>query len=102
MNFLRNANHSMMRLMARMMPSCKDVSEMISQGIDGDLPFRKRVSVRLHVSLCCFCRRYEKQIHLLRRGFGCYADPDKNPAEKSLSPEAKARLEKALADHAKQ
>lgn len=51
--------------------------------------------------MCGLCRRYEKQLRLLRRGFSYYADPDKNVAEKPLSPEAKARLEKALADNAK-
>jgi hypothetical protein len=90
-----------MRLMTRVMPSCKDISELISQTMDRQLPLRKRLSIRLHVSMCGLCRRYEKQLHLLRRGFTCYADPDQNTAEKSLSPETKARLEKALADSAK-
>lgn len=101
MNLLRKANYAMMRLMARVMPSCKDISALISEGMDRQLPLRKRLSIRLHVSMCSLCRRYEKQIHLLRRGFDYYADPDKNAAEQSLSPEAKTRLEKALADSAK-
>lgn len=98
MNFLRKANYRMMRLMARVMPSCKDVSALISKGMDRQLPLRKRLSIRLHVSMCDLCRRYEKQIHLLRRGFSYYADPDMNIAENPLTPEAKARLEKAIAD----
>jgi hypothetical protein len=101
MNLLRKANYAMMRLMARVMPSCKDISALISEGMDRQLPLRKRLSIRLHVSMCSLCRRYEKQIHLLQRGFDHYADPDKNAAEQSLSPEAKTRLEKALADSAK-
>lgn len=101
MKSLRKANHAMMRLMARFMPSCKDVSELISLAIDSRLPLRKRLSIRLHVSMCGFCRRYEKQLHLLRRGFTCYADPEQNKAEKSLSPEARARLEKAMSDNTK-
>lgn len=102
MKVLRRANHTMMRLMVRVMPSCRDISELISQAMDRRLPLRKRLSIRLHVSMCGFCRRYEKQLHLLRHGFTCYADPDQNQAEKPLSPEAKAKLEKALADCAKQ
>lgn len=101
MTFLRKANYAMMRLMARVMPSCKDISALISEGMDRQLPLQKRLSIRLHVSMCSLCRRYEKQIHLLRGGFGYYADPDKSAAEQSLSPEAKAKLEKALADCAK-
>jgi hypothetical protein len=100
MNLFQKANYAMMRLMVRVMPSCRDISQLISDGMDRNLPLRKRLSIRLHVGMCRLCRRYEKQLRLLRRGFGYYADPDKNAAEKSLSPEAKARLE-ALADSAK-
>ena len=102
MKVLRRANYVVMRLMVRVMPSCKEISELLSQAMDQRLPLRKRLSMWLHVSMCGLCRRYEKQLHLLRRGFDCYADPDTNTAETSLSPEAKTRLEKALADSAKQ
>jgi hypothetical protein len=101
MNVLQKANYALMRLMARVMPSCKDISELISEGMDRNLPLRKRLSIRLHVSMCGWCRRYDRQLHLLRHGFSHYADPEKNATEKPLSPEAKARLEKALADSAK-
>ena len=91
----------MMRLMVRVMPSCRDISQLISNGMDRNLPLRKRLSIRLHVSMCGLCRRYEKQLHLLRAGVGHYADPEANAVEKSLSPEAKEKLGKALADRAK-
>jgi hypothetical protein len=101
LNPLQKANYAMMRLMVRVMPSCRDISQLISDGMDRNLPLRKRLSIRLHVSMCGFCRRYEKQLHLLREGVGHYADPEANGVEKSLSPAAKEKLEKALADEAK-
>jgi len=101
LNPLQKANYAMMRLMVRVMPSCRDISQLISAGMDRNLPLRKRLSIRLHVSMCGFCRRYEKQLHLLHEGVGHYADPDANVIEKSLSPAAKEKLEKALADEAK-
>lgn len=101
MNPLQKANYAVMRVMVRMMPSCRDISQDISDGMDRELPWRKRLSIRLHVSMCRFCRRYEKQLHLLREGVGHYADPEANVVEKSLSPAAKEKLEKALADEAK-
>jgi hypothetical protein len=90
-----------MRLMVRVMPSCRDISQLISAGMDRHLPLRKRLSIRLHVSMCGFCHRYEKQLHLLREGVGHYADPETNVVETSLSPAAKEKLEKALADRTK-
>lgn len=101
MNPLQKANYAMMRIMVRVMPSCRDISQLISAGMDRNLPLRKRLSIRLHVSMCRFCRRYGKQLHLLHEGVGHYADPDANVVEKSLSPAAKEKLEKALADRAK-
>ena len=92
---------SMMRLMVRVMPSCKDISALISQGMDRNLPLQKRISIRLHVSMCGLCRRYEKQLHLIREGVSHYADPEVNAVEKSLSPAAKEKLEKALEDSTK-
>ena len=96
MNLFQKANYAMMRIMVRVMPSCKDISALISEGMDRNLPLRKRLSIRLHVSMCGLCRRYEKQLHLLRESVSHYADPENNVVEKSLSPAAKERLEKAL------
>ena len=101
LNPLQKANYAMMRLMLRVMPSCQDISQLISNGMDCHLPLRKRLSIRLHLSMCKFCRRYEKQLHLLRDSVGHYADPEKNVVEKFLSLAAKEKLEKALADSAK-
>lgn len=96
LNLFQKANHAMMRLMVRVMPSCKDISALLSQGMDQRLPLRKRLSIRLHVSMCSLCRRYEKQLHLLREGTHHYADPAENKVEKSLSPEAVERLKARL------
>lgn len=91
----------MMRLAGRMMPSCKDITQLVSTAMDRKLPLRKRISIRLHVLMCSLCRRYEKQLHLLREGAIHYANPDEYPVENPLSPAAKEKLEKALADAGK-
>lgn len=101
LNPLQKANYAMMRLMVRVMPSCRDISQLISDAMDRNLPWHKRLSIRLHVSMCKFCRRYEKQLHLLHEGVGHYANTEKNIVEKSLSPAAKDKLEKALGNSAK-
>ncbi len=101
LNPLQKITHAMMRLMVRVMPSCRDVSQLISEGMDRHLPLRKRLSLRLHVSMCKYCRRYEKQLHYLHEGVDHYADPEKNTVEKSLPPAARERLEKALERHTK-
>jgi hypothetical protein len=34
--------------MVRVLPSCKDVSALVSQSLDRELPLAKRVSIRIH------------------------------------------------------
>ena len=101
MNPFQKANYAMMRLMVRVMPSCKDIAVLISQSMDQRLPLMKRLSIRLHVSMCSLCRRYEKQLRLLRDSAGHYANPAENEVEASLSPEAVERLQNALENSAK-
>ena len=48
------------------MLSCKDVTRLISESMDHSLPFGKRVGVRLHLLICRFCARYERQLLLIR------------------------------------
>lgn len=96
MNLSQKTVYRMMRVMARMTPSCKDISALISQSMDSRLPLRKRLAIRMHVAMCSLCRRYEKQLRMIRRGLHYYANPDENAVAESLSAEAKARLQQAL------
>jgi hypothetical protein len=93
---LPKATRAMMRFLARFMPACREVSRMVSDGMDRRLPLRRRLLIRMHVSMCVLCRRYEKQLHLVREGVGRYANPETHPAGKVLSPAARARLKEAL------
>ena len=50
-----------------MMPSCKEVSRLVSKGLDRDLAFGERVALRVHFLMCKGCRNFEAQMMLLRR-----------------------------------
>jgi predicted anti-sigma-YlaC factor YlaD len=47
--------------------SCKDVSRLLSDGLDASLPPAERARVRLHMVICDACRSVEQQFDLLRR-----------------------------------
>lgn len=53
------------------MLSCKEVTELATDYLEGDLAWRERVRVRLHLWMCRHCRRYldqmRKVIELLER-----------------------------------
>ena len=101
MNFPQKIAYKILRVMARMMPFCEDISALVSKSMDRPLPLRQRLLIKIHWILCVPCRRYGKQLRLLRKGLSRYGDPDENSAEESLSLEAKERLKKVLAGGAK-
>ncbi len=49
-----------------MMITCKQTSELMSQGQDRELGLDERLRLRLHLLICKRCRRVEQQLGLLR------------------------------------
>ena len=47
------------------MLTCREVTERSSALIDGDLTFRDRVSMRMHIFMCVHCRRFHRQFRSL-------------------------------------
>ena len=69
----------------KLLPSCRDVSEYLSEAMDSGRPLG--MHVRLHLTLCEACRRVLAQFALIRHGASRV--PEAGP---SLTPEAKSRL----------
>ncbi len=45
---------------------CQEVSRLISEGMDRELPVSDRARLRLHFVICATCRRTQDQFRLLR------------------------------------
>lgn len=87
-----------MRLGDRKMLTCKDASRLISEGQERHLRLRERWGLRLHLWICVNCRRFERQIHLLRRALRELAQRAETDTQgPDLSPEARERILAALA-----
>ena len=69
------------------MPSCRDITELASQYLEGELGWLQRLMFRLHLLRCEACAEFVRQIDLVRKGMGLLPD---EPAE--LTPEVKAAL----------
>jgi hypothetical protein len=81
------------------MLSCRDVTQLISQSMDTTLPIGKRMGVRIHLLICKFCKRYERQLLLIRETLRRHAateDHPERPAGELLSPEARDRIKISL------
>jgi len=47
------------------MLSCRQITERSSALLDGELGFRERWAVRMHLAMCVRCRRFTRQLRLL-------------------------------------
>jgi hypothetical protein len=77
------------------MLSCKDVTQLISESMDTSLPIGKRLGVRLHLIICKWCARYERQLILIRETARRLVATVEAPGE-TLSEEAKERIRKTI------
>lgn len=82
-----------------MIPSCEETAQLISESLDKKLPIAKRMGVWIHFLGCRFCRRFRRQMLLLRKAAKNYPDhidDSQDECQRSLSPEAIERIKKSL------
>ena len=87
------------------MLSCRDAAKLLSESLDVQLPFRRRIGLRIHLMMCHLCRRYARQMKALQqlvRGLSAQvSEEDIDSVDLgSLSPEARERVENALREEA--
>jgi len=80
------------------MLTCKQVSELISQGLDQHLTFTERMGVRIHLLMCRTCTQYKNQLRFIRQAMRQLSQDAEcgNHAAIPLSPEARERIKNAL------
>ena len=88
--------------MNRLVYTCQDMSRLLSDAMDRSLPWHTRLRMRLHLRVCILCRQYQQQLTLLRNVLR-KSDTKLHEADRvnapALSPEAKARIQRALDSH---
>ena len=50
-----------------LMPTCKEVHRLVSEGLDRDLPLIERTRMRVHLMICEACQNFNGQMTLIRR-----------------------------------
>ena len=56
------------------MINCKDASRLVSAREDARLGFWQRLTLRLHLSVCDACTRFERQLRFLRAAMRKYRE----------------------------
>lgn len=83
-------------IVANLTPHCHDVTRLLSESNESSLPLRTRLLVRLHFSICIWCRRYGKHLESLRKFSSEFPEKGCARGEENLSSAARERLNKAL------
>jgi predicted anti-sigma-YlaC factor YlaD len=78
------------------MLSCREVTEHASEYLEGEQSFGRRMLFWMHLAMCSNCRRFLRQIKLVRDGLG--AVPLATP---TLSDETRAQLLAAFEEQAR-
>ena len=79
---------------------CREISKLVSESMERDLPLRQRLSVWMHLMMCRLCSGFARQMQLLRRAARENPErlgPDEGGApEAKLPEEARERIKAAL------
>ncbi len=57
-----------------MILSCKEVTRLVSQGLDRRQPFGRRVALRVHFAICQGCTNFSRQMGFLRKAVAKLAE----------------------------
>ncbi|MFU8813823.1 MAG: anti-sigma factor family protein [Pseudomonadales bacterium] len=63
------------------MLSCREITECSSALVDGELGFRARWAVRMHLAMCVHCRRFTRQLRLLINSLRLQSEDDGVPSD---------------------
>jgi hypothetical protein len=77
-------------------PKCRDMVQILSQSMDQPLPWTMRIKKRLHYLICCWCQRYEEQLHYMRRTARKFAEHSDEASDVPVTDEMKERWKEVL------
>ncbi len=80
---------------------CREISKLVSESMERQLPLGQRMQVRMHLMLCRLCAGFARQTGLLRRA--AKQESERSVADVStpgatLSQKARERIKAALRD----
>ena len=59
--------------------SCREASELVSQGLDRELGRGERLALGLHLRICKGCERFNRQMQFLHQALGRLPEDDSRP-----------------------
>lgn len=83
------------------MLNCREATKLLSESLEQPLPLLRRLGLKMHLLMCRFCSRFEKQIKFMRditRRYEKQNQEEDSPSPDSpcLSQDARERIKKSL------
>jgi hypothetical protein len=89
---------ALVKFIGKHTPKCREMVRILSQSMDEPLPVTMRIKKRLHFLICCWCQRYEEQLHYMRRTAREFPEHADESSDVPFSPEARERIKRKLAE----
>jgi hypothetical protein len=78
------------------MLNCRQVTHLVSRSMDAKLRWHERISIRIHLLYCVWCRRYAAQLKFLRQATSQLSSARENASPEQLSNEAREQIRQRL------
>ena len=80
------------------MPSCKEVSRLVSESMETKLPLRKQIGLWMHLSMCRLCKGFARQLRVIQAAAKQHgeSEDDTSLADATLSDGARERIRRSM------
>ena len=65
------------------MRSCREITALMSQGLDKKLGLSERLAIGVHVMICSGCRNFQSQSQFIRKAAHRYTEQLQNRLDKN-------------------
>ncbi|MDI1309766.1 MAG: zf-HC2 domain-containing protein [Methylotenera sp.] len=80
----------------KLMLSCKQASQIISQSLDNPLSWSDRMKLKFHLLMCDACTNFNRQLRLIKSSIRRMRHETENDTSVQLTVDAKARINQAI------
>ena len=96
--FIQRIKWAVIYWLARHLSDCKTMTPLIGASLDRRTSLNEKISMRLHLITCDYCKRYLKHIAFLKRAAHAHgaSAPNNNKFSSGLSLESKTRIKDLL------
>ena len=78
------------------MLSCRQASQLLSQSLDRRLSWQERTGLRLHLMICDVCRRFGRQLLIMRKAVRLLVSDAEHDRQIRLPDEARERIARMI------